>query len=188
MLQGKQILQQMCRDGADWDEPLNEELRPRWDRWRLELRELERVKINRCYKLKGFDHIGSQEIHHFSDASMQGYGQCSYLRLMDINGKINCSLLMGKARVTPLKVVTIPRLELQAAVVSTKVSCILKQELDYKDIAEHFWTDSKVVLGYISNETKRFHAFIANRVQRIRESWHHPQKTIQRIMPREACM
>ena len=85
---------------------------------------------------------------------------------------------MGKARVTPLKPVTIPRLELTAAVVSVNVSEQLLRELEYEKIVEHFWTDSKVVLGYIANQTKRFHVFVANRVQRIQErttqeQWHY---------------
>ncbi|XP_064633640.1 uncharacterized protein LOC135491598 [Lineus longissimus] len=52
------------------------------------------------------------------------------------------------------------------------------EQLGYKDVQETFWTDSKVVLGYISNEACRFHVFVANRVQKIRdvtkpEQWHH---------------
>ena len=35
---------------------------------------------------------------------------------------------------------------------------------------EFFWTDSKVVLGYISNNSKRFKIFVASRIQFIRES------------------
>ena len=65
--------------------------------------------------------------------------------------------------------VTIPRLELTAAVVSVRASEMLRQELQYEGVQEIFWTDSKVVLGYIKNDSKRFHVFVANRVQQIRD-------------------
>ena len=85
---------------------------------------------------------------------------------------------MGKSRVTPLKPVTIPRLELTAAVVSSKISCMLRKELDYTQMKEVFWTDSKTVLGYINNDARRFHVFVGNRVQEIHErttpnQWHY---------------
>lgn len=76
---------------------------------------------------------------------------------------------MSKSRIAPLKPVTIPRLELTAALVSLKTSAILRKELEYEEITEVFWTDSKVVIGYISNDAWRFHVFVANRVQQIRE-------------------
>ena len=74
--------------------------------------------------------------------------------------------------------VTIPRLELTAAVVSVRVSEMLRQELQYEGVQEIFWADSKVVLGYIKNDPKRFHVFVANRVQQIRDQtspsqWRH---------------
>ena len=76
---------------------------------------------------------------------------------------------MAKSCVAPLKPVTIPRLELTATLVSVKISAILQRELEYDQITEVFWTDSKVVIGYISNDTRRFHIFVANRVQQIRD-------------------
>ncbi|XP_068735327.1 uncharacterized protein [Montipora capricornis] len=76
---------------------------------------------------------------------------------------------MGKARVTPLKPMTMPRLELTAALVSTRVSEQIKKELPLEYHSETFWTDSKVVLGYVKNESRRFHIFVANRVQEIQE-------------------
>ena len=82
------------------------------------------------------------ELHHFSDASQAGYGQCSYLRLLNESHQAHCSLVMGKSRVTPLKSVTIPRLELTAAVASVSISQWLGHELDYQDFTEFFWTDS----------------------------------------------
>ena len=71
---------------------------------------------------------------------------------------------------TPLKPVTIPRLELQAAVTSVKISQQIRQELSLGDVQEFFWSDSKVVLAYIANESRRFHVFVANRVQLIQDS------------------
>ena len=71
------------------------------------------------------------------------------------------------------KTVSIPRLELTAAVVSIKVSAMLQDELDYGNITKVYWTDSKVVLGYINNDARWSHVFVANRVQQIR---HHSSK------------
>ena len=62
-----------------------------------------------------------------------------------------------------------PCLELTPAVVSVKTVAQLQRELDLKEVEETFWTDSKVVLGYIANEKRRFHIFIGNRVQQIQE-------------------
>ena len=79
-------------------------------------------------------------------------------------------LIFAKSRVAPSKVVTIPRLELTAALTSVRVSTYLNKELDYDNIYNVFYTDSTVVLGYISNEAKRFYIFVANRVQQIRDA------------------
>lgn len=110
------------------------------------------------------------ELHSFSDASVTGYGVCSYLRTVTKFGEVQCTLVMGKARVAPTKVTTIPRLELSAAVVATRAADFLKRELEIQNIQEYYWTDSKVVLGYINNDARRFHVFVANRIQRIRSS------------------
>ena len=49
------------------------------------------------------------------------------------------------------------------------MTCLYKKELDINCVDEVFWTDSKVVLGYITNTVKRFKTFVANRVQQIKE-------------------
>ena len=61
---------------------------------------------------------------------------------------------MGKARVAPKKFVSIPRLELVAAVLSVKISNMIKKEFQLQELEEYYWTDSRVVLGYIANDTK----------------------------------
>lgn len=178
ILIGKRILQEMCRVNAGWDEPLSDDLRPKWEQWLADLPALAHLQIPRRLAPDGFENITQREVHHFSDASFEGYGQCSYLRMVNDKNQVHCSLIMGKARVTPKKVVTIPRLELTAALVSVKVSHMLRSELKTQDVKEYFWTDSKVVLGYIGNEARRFHVFVANRVQQIKDAtqvhqWRH---------------
>ena len=69
------------------------------------------------------------------------------MRLVDNNGRINYSLMVGKARVVPLKVMTIPRMELVATALSVKMSILLREELEILVNKEVFWTDSEVVLG-----------------------------------------
>ncbi|KAL3989127.1 hypothetical protein ACER0C_013445 [Sarotherodon galilaeus] len=155
ILVGKQILQQMCQDKVGWDEPLSEELKPRWESWLLDLKNLADIKIQRCYLPEGFEKVERYELYHFSDASVKGYGECSYLRAISVSNQVHCSLVIGKARVTPTKVTTVPRLELSAAVIAVRTSDLLRRELE-------------VVLGYINNDA-RFHIFVANRIQRIQE-------------------
>ena len=170
LLQGKKILQELCVENKGWDDPICDEVRIKWEKWRNQLLELERLQIPRCYKTADFGKLKCVEMHHFSDACQTGYGECSYLRLIDIEDKVSCCLVMAKSRVAPIKMITIPRLELTAAVTAVKVHSLLNHELEYDNVTNFLWTDSKVVLGYISNESRRFHVFVANRVQQIRDN------------------
>ena len=163
-LRGIQILQQMCKDKLDWDSPLPEYLHPQWEKWRRNIVQLEKLEIQRCFKPHNFGPVKAVGVHYFSDASVEGYGQCCYLRLINKLDQAHCSFIVGKARVTPLKHKTIPRLELAAATTSARISEFVRNELEYPEMKEFFWTDSRVVLGCINNEAKRFHVYVANRV------------------------
>ena len=115
VLQGKHILQTLCREKADWDSSLDQRAYQLWNYWLHTLEELQQIYIPRCYKPRNCEEIVKAEIHNFSDPSTTGYGQCSYLRLTDKSGKIHLTLLMSKPRVAHLQATSIPRLELQAA-------------------------------------------------------------------------
>ena len=167
ILTGKKILQVLCKQDLGWDEAIPEDIGKQWKTWLNEIEDLDSLKIKRCYAPLNVD-ILEYQLHHFSDASERGYGQCSYLRMKGSDGQIYVSLVMSKSRVSPMKAFTIPRLELTAALVSVKVSNFLKKELKVQISKEIFWVDSKAVLGYICNESKRFKVFVANRTQEIR--------------------
>ena len=178
ILRGKQILQKVCNESVDWDTPLMDSCRSEWEQWQHELLCLDRLKISRCFRPEGFETKCKIQLHHFSDASDKGYAQCSYIRMINKKGEVHCAFVMGKSRVTPRKQITVPRLELTAAVISAKVAAILRRELDYEIEEETFWSDSTVVLGYIANKARRFHVYVANRVQQIHDltspdQWKH---------------
>ena len=159
----------MCREGASWDNSVPNDLASKWRKWRFDIANLHLSEVKRCLKPQGFGSVEKFEMHNFSDSSEVGYGTCSYVRIVNDQGGVHCPFLMGKVRVIPLKQITIPRLELNAAVVSVKMSEFLKEELKYDNVLQYYWVDSKVVLGYVQNEVKTFHTSVANRVQQIRD-------------------
>ena len=87
VLLGKQILQQMCSEALGWDDPIPDSLRIKCESWRQSLFGLESIQIKRCLKPDNFGKIKIAEFNHFSDASSTGYGQCSYLRLVNSENK-----------------------------------------------------------------------------------------------------
>lgn len=96
LLEGKSVLQDLCRCNVGWDDPVPEEIQPRWQKWKSKLHELQNLSIPHCYKPADFGPVVKAELHHFSDASFKGYSQCSYLRMTDTTGKIHCSFVIGK--------------------------------------------------------------------------------------------
>lgn len=169
VLVAKNLLQELSRLKCDWDDRLPVQIEESWKTWLSELEDLKNFKIPRCIKPNGMENIVSCQLHHFADASSSGYGAVSYIRYEDEDGNVDCSILMGKSRCAPLKYITIPRLELSAAVLATKMDELIKKEMDVQFEKSYYWTDSTTVLKYIYNESKRFHTFVANRIQRIRD-------------------
>jgi len=170
VLPAKMILQELCRLKHGWDEILPEDVSRRLADVKDNISYLTNIEVPRCYKPPQMKEIKKTEIHHFSDASTDGYGTASYLRFVDEEDNVHCSLILGKSRVAPLKTVTIPRLELTAATVAAKVDRQLNQELQLPVQRVVYWTDSMVVLRYILNQTKRFNTFVANRLQVIHDA------------------
>ena len=106
------------------------------------------------------------ELHHFADAGQPAYGAVSYLRTVTPDGHAHCVLLASRARLAPVKTLTIPRLELAATSLAVKGQ-ELARALDTQ-AEQNYWTDSTTVLKYIRNERTR-HVFVANRLAAIHD-------------------
>ena len=165
----KHLLQKLCKENVDWDTEAKGNDLCIWSQWLMDLPKLEDMTVPRCYKPLWFN-ISHRQIHSFSDASDKGYGVVSYLRQVSTEGDIHCSFLTARSRVAPLKKITTPRMELTAATVAVRLSKMLEDEMDGEIDDVFFWTDSTAVLKYISSDSARFHTFVSNRVQVIRES------------------
>ena len=164
---GKAILREAMNSGFEWDEPLPPEFHERWDRWKNSLKHLEDLHIPRTYSELSFSQSG-KELFIFSDASQMAISAVAYVRFTGSDGKQSLGFLTGKAKLAPKHGHTVPRLELCAAVLATELYHTIRSESDIDFQAVRFFTDSRVVLGYIRNQTKRFFTYVANRVERIR--------------------
>ena len=177
ILLAKLILQELCCGGIGWDECVGEQSLAQWKSWVNGLPELLHVSIPRCFKLVTTE-VMQYELHTFSDASMKAYSAVTYLRMVYSDGTSSCSFVQGKSRLCPLKVMTIPRLELSAAVLAVTMNKQIQAELTLPIAEVCFWTDSTAVIQYIRNESRRFHTFVANRVAKIQSAteasqWHY---------------
>ncbi|CAK1578182.1 unnamed protein product [Parnassius mnemosyne] len=107
------------------------------------------------------------ELHGFSDASNIAYAAVVYIRIVDAKGKVYSSLVTAKTKLAPIKQISIPRLELCGAVLVTKLLIEVAKTLNIAQLNLHAWTDSIVVLAWLSDHSSRWKTFVANRTSEI---------------------
>eukprot|EP00117_Sycon_ciliatum_P035424 scpid12780/ scgid2970/ len=172
------LLQDMWLQGVDWDDPLPEELHRRALRWYAELDELAQLEIPRCLQDVNAGKPVSRQIHVFADASESAYGAVSYLRCEYQDGHVSTTLIASRSRVAPITAVSIPRLELSAAVIGTQLAAWASDVLGLPVRDAVIWTDSLNVLHWVRNRARTFKPFVATRVGEILEhtapdQWRH---------------
>ena len=178
ILEAKLVFRVICESDLEWDEPLQEELLVRWEKWIGTLKLLQKISIPRCLGILPSRDAQRQQLHFFVDASKVAYGAVCYLRTVDTLDKVNCMLVMSKSYLAPKDEQSIPRLELLAAVTAVKMNQMLSKELCLDLSPSIFWSDSSVVLLSLRNERKRFPLFVSRRISMIAKNtcvsnWNH---------------
>lgn len=132
----KSFMQRLWRHGLEWDEVLSDVLQEEWKNITNEISTLSEVRLPRWFNftcsssLKGSINLkGRIQIIGFAVASQLGYAAALYIR-HKINKRVHVSLLVAKSRVAPNKSITIPRLELNAAYLLTKLYASMKPFLN----------------------------------------------------------
>ena len=149
-----------------WDQLISGTILKEWESWNEELSNLADFSIPRCYVDK---EVADVQLHIFADASEEAFG----VRHEYTNHTFSCCLVYSEARLAPVKPLTIPRLELQATVLATRMGTMLLKERSIPKDLIIYWTDSVTVLQYINNIRARFHTFVSNQIAEIRDtrSW-----------------
>lgn len=109
------------------------------------------------------------ELHGFSDASQLAMAAAIYLKVTTADGNSTVTLVCSKTKVAPLKKITIPRLELTAALLLTRQINNVKRALELTEVATYLWTDSSITLTWITSHPSRWKDYVCNRVTAIQE-------------------
>ena len=174
-LSPKLLLQRCWEMKGEWDQEVPEDVRNEFLLWLRDLPLLGEVKIPRW--LRGIaDNVTNCSLHTFCDASKAAYAAAVFVRV-EYNSCVQVQLIQAKSRVSPIKPLTIPRLELLAATVGARLAVSVKEGIDQDHISLFFWSDSAAVISWIQKEDT-WSVFVWNRVQEIRsltsrESWRH---------------
>ena len=159
-----------------WDDPLEKHLADQHKEWREQLPLLKSLTLPRCYFSPGT--ITTVQLHGFSDASEAACAAVVYIRATYEDGSISCRLVVAKTRVTPIKTVTIPRLELCAAEMVAELLAITQQTLKIPDVRLWAWSDSTIAIAWLRRSPSCFKTYVANRVASAsrsisQEAWLH---------------
>ena len=161
--------------GQSWDDVLPKEMIERFESWSSELPKLGLMKIPRSCCSGSFEHL---ELLVFGDSSQEVFSAVAFLRALvnssDNEKRTELAFVIGKARVAPMKVLTVPKLELQAVLLASRLREEICEALTSQIQRTFMRTDSTTVLQWL-NSLEKQPIFVANCVSEILEGTHDDQ-------------
>ena len=127
-VRAKMLVQQLWSTGLGWDENLPEDMLSLWQAWLSELQQLKAFELPRHHP-NFTSQVKDIELHVFSDAPEAAFAAVGYLRYVTAGNTVIISFLASKCRVAPLKVLTVPRIELQGALLAARLGRLLEELL-----------------------------------------------------------
>ncbi|XP_063363959.1 uncharacterized protein LOC134652728 [Cydia amplana] len=167
VISAKIIFQKVWTKGTAWDSPLPDKEADDFFHWLEALKYVSTLRIPRQYETptRGIRYT----LHVFTDASIEAYCAVAYWRIENAQREVRVSLAAGKSRVCPLKVISVPRLELSAAVIGVRLAETITHEQRYEIEQVYYWTDSRVLLGWIQDDARNYKPFVSHRLAEITE-------------------
>ncbi|XP_076301867.1 uncharacterized protein LOC143219991 [Lasioglossum baleicum] len=162
IIRGKILMQQLWKEQLDWDDALPPLAAEQWKELTTEMPTLADIRIPRWIGVT--DTQSSRQLHIFVDASEKAFAAVAYLRIGDSTTTASAALLVAKSKTAPLKVVSLPRLELCAAVLGARLLSHVRREQRISIDEVHLWSDSTVALAWLRGAPSRWNTYVANRV------------------------
>ncbi|XP_055614144.1 uncharacterized protein LOC129760518 [Uranotaenia lowii] len=167
IIHGKIIIQNLWKLGCMWDEQIDDSNFIYWKRWTEMFCRLGDVCIPRAYFNTAVpENCTPIQLHTFVDASEEAYACSVYFRYYE-RGVSRCVLVGAKAKVAPVKPLSIPRLELQAAILGIRLADFILRNHQISISKRYFWTDSATVLHWINSDARKYNAYVACRIGEI---------------------
>ena len=169
----KLLFQRLCKQTNDWNSLIDESILSDYKSIVNDMKHVGRIVVDRNYfgrdiAVSDVDFI---ELHGFCEASKASYGACIYVVCHLKSGQITSSLVSSKTRIAPIGGETIPRLELLAALILSRLMKSVREALgpalEIKNCCA--WSDSKIVIWWLCSESKVLKSFVQNRVNEIRK-------------------
>ncbi|XP_011859356.1 PREDICTED: uncharacterized protein LOC105556853 [Vollenhovia emeryi] len=170
IVKAKIMLQQLWKIHLDWDESVPLDIATTWNKYTQQFDILDHYAVPR--HIKGDDTVQTQ-LHGFCDASENAYGAVLYLRCTTSSRVKTVRLICSKTRVAPIKRLSLPRLELCAAVLLSKLYEAVVRAFTLSLDEVYFWSDSMIALHWIRTSPHKLKTFVANRVSLIQEGTKH---------------
>ena len=159
MIVPKVLLQRLWKERIGWDEMVSPAISNVWEKWNKEIGEFQSYSIQRSYFPKEAN-ITSLQLHGFTDASEMAYAGVVYVRGIDMKEVAHVGLVIAKTKVAPIKRMTIPRLELCGALIVPRLLKHFSSILGVPAESIFAWTDSRVALGWLRGDPRRFKTFV----------------------------
>ena len=173
LVKGKIRLAKLHLLGAGWDDSLQDAAGPLWEEeskwwtdWMDAIPKLSEVEFPRCMSPNGTE-VAERQLHVFGDASEHAFGAAAYIRSKYKDESVVINLAMAKTRVAPRKAISVAKLELQAAVLATRLGKYVQEAVRYKFDRRVFWTDSTVVRHWVRQTSSFFKTFCSVRIGEI---------------------
>lgn len=167
IVRGKLLLKSIWRSGIDWDQQLKPSENEKWQEWMQDLPRITDIKIPRWY-FSSMQDDETFELHIIVDASENVAAAIVYVVRCFDNYR-ESSFVASKTKVAPNRPISIPRMELQAAVLGVRLANMFNTTHTLKITRRVFWSDSINVLCWI-NSPRKFKVYVAHRIGEILES------------------
>lgn len=165
-IKSKLLMQRIWKEkNVDWDDVIPPMLGNEFRAYLSDLEKLNSFTIDRYYS--AFLSDVPFELVGFCDASNRAYCAVVYIRVPTGEDNFAVSFTCAKTKVAPLKELSIPRLELQAAQLLAKLLTKVESIFSDSSVKKYAFSDSKTVLCWLKKPPDTWKVFVANRIRDI---------------------